>query len=50
MTRIAARPTTYNGIRMRSRLEATFAANLDRRGCGGQPDPIAYLDPVEYRR
>jgi hypothetical protein len=27
---IPARPTTYNGIKMRSRLEAKFAADLDR--------------------
>ena len=29
---IAARPTTYRGIRMRSRLEARFAADLDATG------------------
>src|SRR6266545_2192748 len=29
-TRIPARPTVYDGIRMRSRLEAKFAATLDR--------------------
>jgi hypothetical protein len=29
---IPARPTLYNGIRMRSRLEADFAGHLDRRG------------------
>jgi len=28
---IRARPTVYKGIRMRSRLEADFAADLDRR-------------------
>lgn len=29
---IQARPTTYNGIQMRSRLEASFAAHLDNLG------------------
>jgi len=31
---LVARPTIYSGIQMRSRLEATFAANLDRFGAG----------------
>ena len=31
-----ARPTTYKGIRMRSRLEAEYAALLDRSGPGGK--------------
>lgn len=34
---IPARPTLYKGIRMRSRLEADFAAYLD-----GRPEPWAY--------
>lgn len=45
-TRIPARPTTYKGIQMRSRLEADYASALDRDGetwtyeskCFGGPD------------
>jgi hypothetical protein len=44
--RIPARPTTYKGIQMRSRLEADYASALDRDGevweyepkCFGGPD------------
>lgn len=32
MTTIAARPTIYKGIKMRSRLEGRVAAALDRKG------------------
>lgn len=32
MTHIPARPTTYKGIQMRSRLEADYAASLDHQG------------------
>ena len=32
MTTIKARPTLYKGIQMRSRLEADYAAHLDRNG------------------
>lgn len=39
---IAARPTTYNGIAMRSRLEAAFAAFLDRHGFAWQYEPRAF--------
>jgi len=34
MTVIKARPTLYKGIQMRSRLEADYAAYLDRTGAG----------------
>lgn len=37
MTTLKARPTVYKGIRMRSRLEATYAAFLDR-----SEDPWVY--------
>lgn len=40
--RIPARPTTYNGIRMRSRTEATFAAFLDRVGYVWEYEPRAF--------
>jgi hypothetical protein len=57
-----ARQTTYNGVVMRSRLEAAFAAHLDRAGCpwtyephcfasaAGQylPDFLAMTDPPIY--
>lgn len=33
MTGIKARPTIYKGIQMRSRLEADYAAALDRDSC-----------------
>lgn len=39
------RPTTYRGIAMRSRLEATFAANLDRVGISWEYEPRAYAAP-----
>lgn len=32
MTQIKARPTLYKGIQMRSRLEADYAADLDKQG------------------
>ena len=35
-TAVKARPTTYNGILMRSRLEADYAAYLDRAGLKGK--------------
>ncbi|MES2211328.1 MAG: hypothetical protein V4515_14290 [Chloroflexota bacterium] len=41
---IKARPTTYRGIPMRSRLEAKFAAFLDRSGLSWQYEPRAYAD------
>lgn len=42
MSEFTARPTVYRGIRMRSRLEATFAANLDRIGVPWQYEPFAF--------
>lgn len=59
---IPARPTIYNGIQMRSRLEARYAAWLDRLGqawtyepqcfatASGQYLPDFYLDNVEILR
>lgn len=42
MTTLVARPTTYNGIRMRSRLEARFAAFLDRTRWDWDYEPRAF--------
>ena len=39
---IAARPTVYRGIQMRSRLEARFAAYLDLLGAVWSYEPRAY--------
>lgn len=39
---LTARPTTYKGIQMRSRLEATFAAFLDRAGFYWLYEPRAF--------
>lgn len=41
---LRARPTVYRGTLMRSRLEATFAANLDRYALSWQYEPCAYAD------
>ena len=41
---IPARPTTYRGIRMRSRLEATFAAELDDEGQEWVYEPRAFAN------
>lgn len=41
---IPARPTTYNGIRMRSRLEARFAAKLDEWRAQWTYEPLAYAN------
>lgn len=41
-TRIPARPTIYNGIQMRSRLEAGFAAWLDRQNLEWQYEPQTF--------
>lgn len=60
--RIPARPTTYKGIPMRSRLEATVAAEFDRDGIEWTYEPRAFaneygqylpdfvLEPVAERR
>lgn len=42
MTFPAARPTTYRGIPMRSRLEATMAALLDSMGFPWRYEPRAF--------
>ena len=41
-TRFKARPTTYNGIEMRSRLEAKYAAWLDRVNIRWTYEPKCY--------
>src|SRR6266702_3725204 len=41
---IEARPTTYNGIRMRSRLEADYAAYLDRTGRTWDYEPECFAN------
>ena len=40
-----ARPTIYNGIRMRSRLEARVAAWLDSLGVIWEYEPVAFASP-----
>lgn len=42
--RIPARETIYNGIKMRSRTEALYAAALDRAGLEWQYEPSAFAD------
>ena len=42
MTTLKARPTTYRGIRMRSRLEARYAACLDKLGVSWEYEPRAF--------
>lgn len=44
MTFIPARPTTYRGIHMRSRLEAIVAAELDKHGADWSYEPRAYAN------
>jgi|SRR5882724_1795397 len=46
MTEIKARPTLYKGIRMRSRLEADFAAFLDRAGADWEYEPVCFAGPA----
>lgn len=41
---LVARPTTYKGIPMRSRLEARFAAYLDAQGYRWTYEPRAFAD------
>lgn len=43
---LRARATTYNGIEMRSRLEAGFAAWLDSKGCDWTYEPRCYASPA----
>lgn len=40
-----ARPTTYSGIKMRSRLEALFAEELDQWGIGWTYEPECFAGP-----
>lgn len=42
MSEIKARPTLYKGIQMRSRLEADFAASLDRDGLVWKYEPTCF--------
>lgn len=42
---IKARPTLYKGIRMRSRLEASFAAALDHHGLSWEYEPTCFAGP-----
>lgn len=42
MTNYAPRPTVYKGIQMRSRLEAGFAAWLDKHGLVWEYEPRAF--------
>lgn len=42
MAEIKARPTTYKGIKMRSRLEAGYAAWLDEMGMEWEYEPCAF--------
>lgn len=44
MTMIPARPTTYRGIQMRSRLEALYAAAMDANGVTWEYEPRAFAN------
>lgn len=44
MSYIRGRPTVYKGIRMRSRLEATFAAWLDKQDATWTYEPSCFAD------
>ena len=46
MTIIAARRTSYRGVLMRSRLEADYAAHLDRHGYEWEYEPIVFAGPA----
>lgn len=49
MSYTRGRPTTYRGIRMRSRLEATFAGYLDEAELEWEYEPNCYADgPNQY--
>lgn len=41
---LEARPTTYEGTKMRSRLEASWAAAFDQIGMVWQYEPLAFAD------
>lgn len=45
MTEIKARPTLYQGIQMRSRLEADYAAHMDRNGEMWEYEPECFAGP-----
>jgi len=45
MTEIKARTTMYKGIKMRSRLEADFAAFLDQGGLDWDYEPVCFAGP-----
>lgn len=47
---LKARPTVYKGIKMRSRLEAGYAAWLDRHAFNWEYEPCAFTDDsgVQY--
>lgn len=45
MDHLRARPTIYAGIKMRSRLEASFAAILDRYQLQWEYEPMCYASP-----
>jgi hypothetical protein len=42
---IKARPTLYKGIQMRSRLEADYAAYLDRSEIAWEYEPVCFAGP-----
>jgi hypothetical protein len=42
---IKARPTLYKGVRMRSRLEADYAAHLDHAGYAWKYEPECFASP-----
>lgn len=44
MAQLLARPTVYNGIQMRSRLEAHWAAEFDRLGFAWEYEPRCYAN------
>jgi hypothetical protein len=44
MTTMKARPTTYAGVQMRSRLEAQYAAHLDATGRDWSYEPKCFAD------
>lgn len=45
MSKIKSRTTMYKGIQMRSRLEADFAAFLDRAGAEWEYEPVCFAGP-----
>ena len=45
MTEIKARTTMYKGIKMRSRLEADFAAFLDQSDADWDYEPFCFAGP-----